>query len=260
MKCRLVGVVVVAIIVASAMGTFARAAAISYDAGVSPGSGVAADPAGQEWTLVGGVANGTGASDSGKGGWRTIDGTGHGCVFYSHALSADVEAQMGSKWDLSVTFSPDRSYDLNGETVVDYYYDDPVARTKGTGIQITGAAGSGYELYFRGDADKNLVLYDLGSSIATTLTTDGSYFDTFHTLTLRYDNGVAKVDYNGNLTTVTAFSTGNPSTLIFGELSSNNDGSVVWNNVSLAVPEPCALTLVATGLIGLLAYAWRKHK
>ncbi len=42
----------------------------------------------------------------------------------------------------------------------------------------------------------------------------------------------------------------------FGDLS-----GTTWDNVSFtAVPEPSALVLLATGLLGLLYYAWRKRK
>lgn len=40
-------------------------------------------------------------------------------------------------------------------------------------------------------------------------------------------------------------------------------GHVGFDNVTLdaaAVPEPSLLTLFASGLLGLLAYAWRKRK
>lgn len=40
-----------------------------------------------------------------------------------------------------------------------------------------------------------------------------------------------------------------------------NTGTCAIDNVSLSkVPEPCALVMLATGLTGLLAYAWRKRK
>ena len=37
---------------------------------------------------------------------------------------------------------------------------------------------------------------------------------------------------------------------------SNNEGFLI----TASVPEPSALLLAATGLVGLLAYAWRKRK
>lgn len=239
----------------------ANAAICSYASGVATTStDAAANPTSQGWDFNGG----TGAYSSTAGGWRTVDGTGGDYGFYSKALSAGDLALMGNKWDLTITLKPDSFYDLPPDYLANYYGANPDVRTNGTGIQITagvgGQAGFGYELYFRGVTTAgltNLVLYDKGSNSSTTLTTDGSYFDRFHTLILHYDNGVAKLGYNGVLTTVTAYNTQHFDSLYFGELSSAEQGSAVWNSFALTIPEPGMLALLATGFVGLL---WRKRK
>jgi len=49
-----------------------------------------------------------------------------------------------------------------------------------------------------------------------------------------------------------------PSTIMLGDASSNGGANIVWDYVN--VPEPSTLALLATGLFGLLCYAWRKRK
>jgi len=237
------------VMVVFGLGWSAEAAVCSYVSGVTTTStDAAANPTSQGWEFNGG----TGAYSSTAGGWRTVDGTGGDYGFYSKALSAGDLALMGNKWDLTITLKPDSFYDLPPAYIANYYGANPQIRTNGTGIQITAGVGgqAGFGL-------TNLVLYDKGSSSSTTLTTDGSYFDRFHTLILRYDNGVAQVDYNGVLTTVTAYNTLHVDSLYFGELSYVESGSAVWNNFALTIPEPGTLALLATGVIGLL---WRKRK
>ena len=77
---------------------------------------------------------------------------------------------------------------------------------------------------------------------------------------------LSPIDGNG-LSATGSFATAlaSASTPYFG-LASYNGGSMVgggFDNLTygtLPTPKPGALVLLATGLIGLLAYAWRKRK
>ena len=46
----------------------------------------------------------------------------------------------------------------------------------------------------------------------------------------------------------------------FGLRISNFGTWITHFDVSTTVPEPSVIVLLATGLLGLLAYAWRKRK
>ncbi len=49
---------------------------------------------------------------------------------------------------------------------------------------------------------------------------------------------------------------------VFGDYSSGSGGEANWDyvNVNIPTPEPSTLVLLATGLLGLLYYAWRKQR
>ena len=89
-------------------------------------------------------------------------------------------------------------------------------------------------------------------------TMEAQYNPTTKLLSLIVDGGTPKT------TTVSPFtSPPGAKTLYIGTNSSGSrgfTGAIDEVVVSNLVPEPTALVLLATGLIGLLAYAWRKRK
>ena len=73
-------------------------------------------------------------------------------------------------------------------------------------------------------------------------------------------------DFTVSTGPITGAAAGAPIVVWLGEAVAGTAGpSYYVNNVRLAdstpsVPEPCALALLASGLLGLAAYAWRKRK
>jgi hypothetical protein len=116
--------------------------------------------------------------------------------------------------------------------------------------------------------------YVVNETIPTTLTTD------WHTASIEWKQGQpTAVILDGTTTTVTNTGvltefTSTDGNHVVGALSANSQWypsgfmsyfhgeikNVVVQNAYSAVPEPAALVLLATGVFGLLAYAWRKRK
>ena len=65
-------------------------------------------------------------------------------------------------------------------------------------------------------------------------------------------------DYSG--LTSSAFSDAATANVGFFASADNNPGSLVDNFSLSSVPEPSMIVLLATSLVGLLAYVWRKRK
>jgi predicted MFS family arabinose efflux permease len=68
--------------------------------------------------------------------------------------------------------------------------------------------------------------------------------------------------YTANIGGVTISDVLNSSATSVGSFYlSTSVGGVAFDNLSVStVPEPSAVLLMAMGLVGLLAYAWRKQK
>ena len=114
-------------------------------------------------------------------------------------------------------------------------------------------AGHSYDLYLYG-MEANYDTYGASFTVANvgggTQTTTGALLDHFAA-------GANYVKYSG----------------VVADLNGQITGSYTWSEHSndmgfngftlvgpLASPEPCSLVLLATGLLGLLAYAWRKRR
>lgn len=82
--------------------------------------------------------------------------------------------------------------------------------------------------------------------------------DTWQKWTLDYTVGVSNCSFSvaGSSATVASFSTGEVGRLRF---AGNPNGSSYYID-AVPTPEPATIGLLVTGALGLLAYAWRKHK
>lgn len=130
---------------------------------------------------------------------------------------------------------------------------------------MPGTTGSNENMgafYFLGTGD---VTYHNGTWTSTGLTT---HIDQWNKVVLRHTNGTGNWSIAINdspAVNVTITDTANWAQCVSGNLGgfhfvNANDPSTVYIDAVAPVPEPCTLALLATGLMGLLAYAWRKRK
>lgn len=113
-------------------------------------------------------------------------------------------------------------------------------------------ANTPYELYVYGGSPGNWTGYSMSVSVDgnTKTMSSATSFDS-----IGYSDGVnyahyASVTSSGNGTIVGTFA---PSV--------GGNGYAIFNGVQLigAIPEPSTIAMAATGVLGLLAYAWRKR-
>ncbi len=85
--------------------------------------------------------------------------------------------------------------------------------------------------------------------------------DAWHTLVIRHQNGTSAWSISIDGSDFEAFSWSGASNGNWSKIwtGANGDGYEIAS-YDAVVPEPSTLALLATGLIGLLCYAWRKRK
>jgi hypothetical protein len=154
------------------------------------------------------------------------------------------------------TNGSNRDYNLlTGDT------DAAVLNTTGIDFRLmqdgSGAGGGTYSLGWYGY--DGIVGTRVPSLLATGLAKDQFYIAAAH----RKSDGNVDIYLNGSLiATKTAINLPvNPLLFRIGDGSSSVAGTVSLDYVSVtAVPEPGSMVLLSIGLVGLLAYAWRKRR
>lgn len=216
------------------------ATAVQYSAGVTPsaGAGPAADPATQGWTFDSGTAVGNqyaAGFNSGNGGWRTIDGTSSAPAFYHHSISEAAAANMAYGWTYTVVLSMDSdAYGSTGGFVDNYYLPPNHGRQKDIYLWVESIASKTYMVQLTIDAASNLWGND--GTTSHQLTADGSAYDNFKTLTITFDGTSAVLSCSGNEFPLADRDVHGQNRLVFGAVSSPDQGSAVWNSIKLDVP------------------------
>lgn len=132
------------------------------------------------------------------------------------------------------------------------------------------------DLAVRIGSDGTLSLYNAGTQYGSSITFDSSpaqgkmYLVDVVVNTNSFASGsaaTASVLVNGTNVTSVSFNWDADGVNYIGigdtRVTSGSFNSSRWDNVSVSsttVPEPCTISLLAAGLVGLLAYAWRKRK
>ncbi|MCB1130153.1 MAG: autotransporter-associated beta strand repeat-containing protein [Verrucomicrobiae bacterium] len=231
---------------------------VTYDSGVTAASGQtgAADPASQGWTLTRAAGNQySDGYDSGNGGWRTIDGTTAGPANYSQTLNTTATTKLvnASTWTITWTVALDKdALGSSGGSVANYFVSPNNGRQNNLVTLIDLAAdGLGFYLTHKVDSSNILLIENTGAAGTPKPTystgIDISAFPSFGTFSLTYDTvaGTAVLDYGGNndgTSTVTltpgAPIIGGRNAIFFGAGNSSGQGSAVWNEVDLSIPDP----------------------
>jgi hypothetical protein len=243
----------------------ASAGMISYNANADPAGetydGYPTESGIQPWAKGDPAkTTGTGIVDTDYGNvlaWQATDGNDNG--WYHYPTSADVALSESTGYTLSANLRPATSASTNYVHVV--CYNDNSNHKTGWMYLRSNPAGSGDNLFIKVNDNADYVYemvnaalgyHDYKLTVAPGATTASFLVDgtTIFSNVPLLDNSTwgltsSYIEFGDN----TGSSTTGGGTI--------NYHSVVW---STTIPEPCAITILGTGLIGLLAYAWRKRK
>lgn len=121
----------------------------------------------------------------------------------------------------------------------------------------TAVAGTTYTL------EMDATVYDATATFSVNLDVGGTPFTTSQVQTLDTSNAWTTPLHIVLNYTATAADAGKTLTAVFAGDDSADPGRYIMDNLSVkstAVPEPSMITILAAGLAGLLAYAWKKRK
>jgi hypothetical protein len=219
--------------------TAAQAGVIAgYTSGVNAVSGAsgATNPTDQGWTEFTSTNAWCDGFDSGNGGWRTVDGSSaSGRVqFYQRNLTAADTAQMDANgWRLDFTLSMDSdAINGSGGFVDDYYLPPNHSRQNDIYAWVERNGGPSYILTFTTDASSNLFASD--GTANHQLTTDGSGYDNFKSMTMEYDGVSATLTSGATTVALNSNSISSTDRLVFGAGAGLGQGSAIWNEFVLS--------------------------
>jgi hypothetical protein len=264
LRCKVLALCLVAVLAAGMLATAASAGVISYNANADPAGssydGYPTEPGTTSWATGGPGSTGTAVDDGGTLAWRVEDGADNGWRIYP--TSADVALGETNGWSLGARLKvvggtpgyPTAA--LSSQNI--QYHDNVNHLSAAMNINPSGS----------GDGSVKVVVNGNTSSVYTVANGCNQYND----YRLDFSPATSTVSFVLNGTTV---ATGLPlvdnsswflsgSRVDWGDVTgaSNGTATVNYNQVlwSTPIPEPCTSVLLAMGMLGLLAYAWRKRR
>jgi hypothetical protein len=127
--------------------------------------------------------------------------------------------------------------------------DDYITAASGTGtITLSGVSAGSYILYIYSACNHDRITYVTANSVGGTLTS------LLATTTFTENNNYVKLS-------VVVDSSQTLTIKFYGDSSTTGEGDINGFQLqSLTVPEPATTILTVGGVLGLLAYAWRKRR
>lgn len=261
MKSRsLVWMVPVFCLVVVLAATTASAGMISYNANADPAGetydGYPTESGITPWTSTGG--SGTGVDDGGTPAWLVTDGVDNGWTL--NATSADVALSESNGYTLTARFRV--SSGDSSAYVHQVIFNDTVNFLSG-GFQMRPDPNSH-------DGDAGDVLVNVNGNEYINVGGENAY-STYKlvcspaagTMDFYVDSSLIFSDVPLVDNSTWWGGSPPPSYVMWGDNtgSSNRGGNICYNSVEwTTIPEPGALAIMVTGMLGLLAYAWRRRK
>ena len=211
-----------------------------YDSGVlaQAGASGADDPVNQGWIESPGIGTNAYADgyDSGNGGWRTVDGTTGANAYYQYNISVEDAANMANGWSATWIVSMDSDAISAGGTVSSDFYYPPNNDRQNSLYAWVETVGS--QTYILGlNIDGNSDLYADDGTANHQLTTDGSAYDTFKTMTLDFDGVGATLTLDSTTVALNGHSFHASNRVVMGSGSSGGLGSAIWNNFKVMASQ-----------------------